>query len=437
LEGVALPIQTKRMSIGNTTPTKIEKQRFFLAPPSKTKERKLPENCFRSYIDQVADGFYHASKLVRNTPQTNKDIYFTVRTRTTEVRSNRRNYSHKSVALYRTKKEGPTRANIAYMTCSFLELDGSTDGTIKTINDVNTLINKNNLPMPSYVIETSRGHFHLIWNYNNPLPWTTKNESYWISQQKRLIELFKQAHFNVDESASLNPTQNLRNPSQLQPYNFKRRCEVQIHSSYKKTSLRAIFRALNRTNIPNPRPMRASVKLRRFSRANKTFILTHSELAENLKMSLRTINTEISRAVQNGDLRIVARLGNNGEKTRTTQYESLIFIEQFPEVQLSICKANSFKETNLLSGFQANGAKNGRRNRTVFVLAVGLSCESNQTLTVGEIADQLREGAMRSGLSEGEFLRTVKNGIKNIYSNPFNLPKMREWNLLEGPKHFH
>ncbi len=163
------------------------------------------------------------------------------------------------------------------MTCSFLELDGSTDSTIKTRRDVLTLLRENNLPVPSYIIETSKGHFHILWNYSRPLPWTTKGESYFLAQQKRLIQLFQKAGFNVDVGASLNPTQNLRNPSQLQPYNYKRRCRIEIHKSYKKTSLRSLYKALNSTNIQNPRPLPASTKLRRYLRQNKTFTLTLAE----------------------------------------------------------------------------------------------------------------------------------------------------------------
>ena len=218
------------------------------------------------------------------------------------------------------------------MTCSFLELDGSTDGTVKSLDDVYTLIERNSLPRASYVIETSRGHFHILWNYSRALPWITKGESFWLSQQKRYIELFQKAGFDVDVGASLNPCQFLRNPSQLQPYNFKRRCQVHIHSSYQKTSLRAIYRALQRTSIPNPKKIPASVKLRRYERANKTFTATQKELAIDLNLSPRTIKREIKKAVQNGDLRIVRRLGNNAGQVRTTQYESLIFIEKFPEV---------------------------------------------------------------------------------------------------------
>jgi len=384
-----------------------------------------------SFIDEIQGGLYSSSKLVRKEPRTNRDIYFTVRTRTTSVLSRRRNSTHVGVASYRTKKDGATRANIAFMNCSFLELDGANDGTIKTKEDVLALISRNNLPQVSYTIETSKGHFHILWNYSRPLPWTNKGESYWTAQQKRLIKLFKRAGFLVDVSASLNPCQFLRNPSQLQPYNYKRRCRIEIHKSYKKTSLRSLYKALNSTNIQNPRPIRASVKLRRYSRANKTFTATHKELAENLGMSLRTIKTQVSRAVSNGDLRIVARLGNNNEKTRTTQYESMLFIERIPEVQLSILKDNSVQTEGLLRDFKRKGTSVGRRQKTLFALGLYLKHKLGKEASIEAIRGELLQGAMHCHVSVREFERTLKNVMKPEYTNRFSLAKLRDWDLLE------
>jgi len=125
------------MSIGNITNTENTKQGFLVAPPpSLARKRKSPGDCYSSFIDQIQDGLYSGSKLVRNTPRKTSDTHFVIKTRATSVGSYRRNYSHKSVALYRTKKDGSTRANIEFITCSFLELDGSTDSTIKTKEDV-------------------------------------------------------------------------------------------------------------------------------------------------------------------------------------------------------------------------------------------------------------------------------------------------------------
>ena len=271
-----------------------------------------------------------------------------------------------------------------------------------------------------------------MWIYTRPLPFTEKGESYWLAQQTRLIQLFQRAHFNVDIGASLNPTQNLRNPSQLNAYNFKRRCEVFIHASYQKTSLRVIFRALNGTNIPNPKRLPASVKLRRYLRANQTFEITLAELAESLGTSLITAKRAVKQEIANGGMSVDQRKGNNKGIKRPTEYISNLYIEpQFSEVSYSSSSTIFTVNRELLDRFQLIGAEIGQRNRTVFVLAVGLSCESNQTLTVSEIEDQLREGAMRSGLSEKELVRTVKNAVKNIYTHPFSEPKLREWGLLQ------
>jgi len=428
--------------IENLTNIETKKQAFLVAPPpSLARKQKAPEDCYQSVIDQGKDGLYGSAKMVRSQPRTTSDTYFKFRPRKakpTEMRSYRRNYSHRSVALFRTKAGGPTRGNIAYMTGSFLELDGSTDGTIKSLEDVLTLIKNNNLPTASDVIQTSKGHFHIIWTYDNPLPWTTKGESFWISQQKRYIELFQKAGFNVDVGASLNPCQFLRNPSQLQPFNFKRRCKVEIHKSYQKTSLRAIFRALNKTSIPNPRPMPASVKLRRYLRATETFTLTHKELAINLGIALSTAERIVKRAIANGDMFAVGKVGNNKAITRTTRYRSGLYIEaQFSEPSHSISKTNSVQAEVLLRVFKRKGTSVGRRQKTLFALGLFLKAQLGKRACLGVIRGELEGGAVRCHVSEKELERTLKNIMKPVYTNPFSLAKLRKWGLLEELKRLH
>jgi len=424
--------------IENLKPNQHTKQGFCPPPPLKARTRNLPEDCNLSFIDQIQDGDYSGSKLVRSTPRTNKDIYFKSRprkARPTEMKSIRRYYSHKSVAHYRTKKDGATRANIEYLSCSFLELDGSTDSTLKNKEDVLALINKNGLPRASYVIETSPGHFHLLWNYTRALPWTPKNESYWLAQQKRLIELFKRGGFLVDEGASMNPVQNLRNPSQLNPYNFKRRCEVFIYKSYCKTSLRRLYKALNATNIKNPKRVPARDKYRRFLRANQTYTLTDKEQAITLGFSLRTIKREKARAIRNGDLEIVQMTGNNKGTKRTTEYISNLYIEaNSQECHISICKANSVKETDLLTDFRASGAAEGWRNRTIFALGLYLKCLLGKGACIEAIRAELLQGSGLCHVSEREFERTLQNVMKNSYTHPCSLPKLRAWGLLGNRK---
>lgn len=339
------------------------------------------------------------------------------------------------MALYRTKKDGSTRANIEFITCSFLELDGSTDSTIKTKEDVLALARKNNLLEGLQTIETSKGNFHVMWIYTRPLPFTAKGESYWLAQQARLVELFQKGGFFVDKGASQNPTQNLRNPSQLNPYNFKRRCEVFIHSTYQKTSLRRIYRSLNKTCIANPKRVQASVRLRRDLRQNKTFITTHKAYAKKHGVSERTMRTEIKRAIANGDLQIVRKTGNNKRFTRATEYISNLYLE--PNSQngnTSISKNNSLRMTNLLRDFQANGTEKGRRNKTIFMLGLGLKAQLGERASVESIRDALEGGARRCHFPEREFERTLQNIMKPEYDNRFSLAKLREWDLLEGAR---
>ena len=415
----------------NLKPNQYIKQGFPFPPPSNTRKWKAPENCYLSVIDQVQDGLYTSSKLVRNEPRKTSDSYFIVKTFKDSVGSFRRNYSHRNVALFRTKRDGSTRGNIAYLTCSFVEMDGSIDNTIKTQGDVLALIAKNNLPMPSYVIETSKGHFHVIWTYSRPLPFTSRGESFWISQQKRLIKLFEQGGFLVDVRASMNPTQNLRNPSQLNPYNFKRRCKVEIHSTYQKTSLRAIYRALNETSIPNPKRLPASVKLRRFLRANGTFTLTHKELAITLGTSHSTAERIVKRAITNGDMFAVGKVGNNKGTKRATEYLSKLYIEpQFSEPSHSISKINSLPIEDILRDFKQNGTSVGRRNNALFALGLHLKAKLGKRASIEAIRAELGGGAMRSHVQEKEFEGILKNVMKDSYTNPLSMSKLREWGLL-------
>jgi len=385
-------------------------------------------------IDQEHDGSYSPSKFVRSEPRSTRDIYDIFKSNYTSqvtIVSFKRNYSHKCIALFKKKNAGPARDNISYALCSFLELDDSTDGTTKTSKDVFNFCNLNGLPKPSYVIETSKGHFHVIWLYGNPLPWTEKNESYWMGQQKRLIELFKLGCYLVDEGASLNPVQNLRNPSQLEPYNYKRKCQVVIEKTFNKTSLRAIYRALNGTNIPNPKRVQARIKLRRYLRQNKHCPFTYDEWAEVLCVSRRTAVTVVQEAIANGDLTEPKMTGNNKGITRKTEYTSLIYIE-FGEpvsgVQASIFKTNLLANERLCADFLRRGAEEGYRVRTIFTLGVHLKLE-NCEISLQELKNMLEEGRKKSCTPEKEFERTLKSALKSQYTQRLSIAKMKQWGL--------
>ncbi|MCH7950737.1 MAG: hypothetical protein IH875_09720 [Candidatus Dadabacteria bacterium] len=419
----------------NTDGEDCRQYKDLLLKPKSVKQ-KSPDDCFNSFIDQEHDSSYSPSKLVRSEPRSTKDIYDILKSNYTsqvKIVSFKRNYSHKCIALFKKKNAGPVRDNIDYVLGSFLELDGSTDGTTKTRNDVFAYCKLCNLPKPTYVIETSLGHFHVLWIYNNHLPWTEKNESYWMGQQKRLIELFKLGCFLVDEGASLNPVQNLRNPSQLEPYNYKRKCQVVIEKTFNKTSLRAIYRALNGTNIPNPKRVQARIKLRRYLRQNKHCPFTYDEWAEVLCVSRRTAVNVVQQAVANGDLSEPKMTGNNKGEKRRTHYTSLIFIEPeqpFSGVQTSICKTNYSANEWLYSDFCKNGAEKGYRNKTLFTLGVHLKLKKNGNISLEELKNALEQGRCKSCTPEKEFEQTLKNALKSKYIQRLSVAKLDKWGLL-------
>jgi len=136
------------------------------------------------------------------------------------------------------------------------------------------------------------------------------------------------------------------------------------------------------------------------------------------------------QAVQNGDLRIVARTGNNKRITRATRYRSGLYLKpQFSEPSLSICKANSLPAEALLRDFKHVGV--GRRQKTIFALGLEIKAQLGERASVGALRAELEGGARHCHFPEKEFERTLKNIMKISYTNPFSLAKMREWGLLQ------
>ncbi|MCH7519661.1 MAG: hypothetical protein IH964_11640 [Candidatus Dadabacteria bacterium] len=104
---------------------------------------------------------------------------------------------------------------------------------------------------------------------------------------------------------------------------------------------------------------------------------------------------------------------------------------------LSICKANFLKAAALLKGFQANGAEKGRRNRTLFALGLYLKAKLGKRASIEAIRGELLQGARACHVREKEFERTLKNIMKNSYSNPLSLSKLIAWELIEETGFFH
>lgn len=400
-----------------------------------------------AFTDQEYDGTYLSSYLVPEYPKKDKQRYDISKSRFTGVHisSYRRNKSHRSLATFNTKKGGPSKDNISDMKGSFLELDGSPNTPLKTNNDVLDKCRETNLPTPTYIIQTSPGHFHVIWIYDLPLSWNAKNERWWTAQQKRLIEVFQD--FGPDVGACLNPVQFLRNPTQLNAFNFKRKCEVEIHSTKYKTSLGSLTKRLYATGIKNER-VSAETIIRQDLRCSKFICETQKHWGQRLGLSERTMNRLIPKLIKQGSLKIVKACGNNKGITRINTYKSLIYIEPYLEQSesenlaqnydsselpcLERSKTSLLQSEHLLQSFNENGAEIGIRNKTIFVCGLYLKWKSNGKITMEQLYEALLSGYLKSSLSESEYMRTLKNVLKDKYDHYFSSRKLIEWGLVEN-----
>lgn len=399
-----------------------------------------------AFIDQEYDGLFLRSYLVPEHPKKNNQRYDIFKSRYTGVHisSYRRNKSHRCIATFKNKGGGPCIGNISQVNCSFLELDGSPDGSVKTRDDVFTKCRDFNFPTPSYVIQTSPGHFHVIWKYERPLPWNPKNERWWTAQQKRLIDGFRD--FGPDGKACLNPVQFLRNPTQLNPYNWKRKCDVIIYTTPFKTSLAAIQKVLDNAGFHNPR-IPAEQILRQFLRCHQNFTGTYKQWGELLGLSEGTMKRTVPKLIASGDMQRVEGYGNNKSQTRTNLYVSLIYLEpitnatetntetknnRFPEVSLERSKTSLSANAVLVREFCENGIRVGLRNKAIFACGLYEKWKSGGEIDFEQLYDILYAGFIKSGISEKEYIRTLKNVLKSRYVQPISVKKLIQWGLIES-----
>ena len=401
-----------------------------------------------AFIDQEADGTYSGVNVVRKVPKTWRDRYWRIKSPYTgkvDIRSYRRDKSHRQIVILSAKKGGARKENISHILGLALDLDGKRGGTRKTIYDIYIFCENNQFPLPTYIIETSPGHFHLIWLFDHPLPWTEKITRWRESQVLRLIQLFDD--FGPDVKACVNPVQFYRNWSQENPYNHKRGCDVTIHRTRVRTSLSAMQAALDAYGIPNVYIRRdtAEVVLRRYLRSHEYIHDTsYEKLAKRLGFSARTLKRLIPKLVEAGDLEVVERRGNNKGETRRTSYHSLIYLQPIIESEADLgADSPIFSEGTPLSDFKSKSAHGrlyaawqrgdvgvGYRNKALFALALWLKCWSGGVLGLPELRDRLELGRLRCGTPEDEFTSTLKSALKHKYSQPLTRKKLREQGLL-------
>ncbi len=415
---------------------------------------------FLAFLNQERDGSYAPARMVRENPARQIHRYFTYKSQYTgksTVTSARRNYSRRQIVTLRIWKGGCGKDNIAFVIGLALELDGIEGEAPKSLYDVYLHLDDHKLPLPTYINETSPGHFHLIWLFQKPLPWTPKNARYWESQERRLVEVF--APFGPDINACLNPVQFYQNWTQLNPYNHKRKCDINIHRTGHKTSMSAIQHALDRAGVLNewiPR-IPAETLIRQDLRQRKYITETYTQWGKRLGLSKRTMDRVIPKLIENGDLIKEQTRGNNKPVKRTYFYKSMLYIEprtEFnntekvshevtpiltPKVPTSFKELRYAKETAsaaLAKAFRKHGARENYRNKTAYAVGRYEKWKSGGKICAGELKKRLMNGLMRSenygasgNFTVAELDRTVQNVLKSKYIQPLSRKTLAEWGL--------
>jgi hypothetical protein len=402
---------------------------------------KSVPSTYLAFIDQEFDGSYSPARLVLIEPKKNNErynVFVSPHTDQAHISSYRRDWSHRNISTFKKKRKGgPNKENIDTILGSFLEIDGRKDN-IKTIEDIYLRCKDNGLPTPSSVIETSEGRFHVIWLYERPISWNPKNERWWTSQQQRLIPIFDD--FGPDVHACLNPVQFLRNRTQLNPFNYKRKCDVVIHNTKHKTSLGVLQRSLDRLGIDNPR-IPAETIIRQDLRKNSTINETYKEWGARLGLSVSTMAREVPKLLKNKDITILSRQGNNKKQKRFTVYKSLIYQEPntefyeseetqestVSEMPLERIKTKFYSNAQVMREFCEHGAPEGVRNKTVFICSLYLKCRNKGEISENEVYERLFSGFTSCGLTEKEYRRTIRSALKSQYDRPFSNAKISIW----------
>lgn len=324
--------------------------------------------------------------------------------------------------------------NIQTINCSYLDIDSSTDISVDDILNRCKLLD---IPLPTYILNTSANHYHIFWYYINPLNCLTKTSypSYWNVVQQGLIKAFKDLS---PDPAACDPVRYLRNPLNIDGIN-KKRNNYRVSNVFKssKTHLRDIYKTLKeygyidnkKSKITNVPLHISRAKLYSFLKENIEFTQSQKHLAHNLNIPLRTLCLLIKELKDSGKL-LTKCIGKG--KNRKTHFTFIIEMHRSnnsilidtiltsgkpheatkcsPKLAHGVLRNQIIK---LISIFNQMGLPEGYRDIGCFTLArilAGMGYKQKQ------IINKLSDGFLRSQsngnreFEEGEFYKCIKNG---------------------------
>ena len=340
------------------------------------------------------------------------------------------------------RRSGRRRENIYSIMGSFLDIDSEFPLSHEIILQ---RIESFNLPLPTYIIETSPNHYQIIWLYEKEL--ILKKEGlleWWEWVQRLLYEVFED--LGADPNA-LDACRFIRNFLGLPHPNRKypEKPTVQIVYKGEKTTLKEIYKALKDAKMErinekrtrrrkDSRSFRESMKnLVGFFREHCTYIGTYRELSQKLGIPERTLYLLIGWLRLRGKLRVnKIREGrtwkskflwtqeNDTARNSTNNFSGLLEddVDRDEYEKIGYIRWLRMVISDLVSRFENQGISEGYRNSCVFLLSLGLKRLGYAKERVVELLWKGFELSRKRGLHEfglREFLRTVESAFSPRY----------------------
>jgi len=320
---------------------------------------------------------------------------------------------------------GKTTENIHSVYYSFLDID--CNHLVLTSDIIKQRCNALDLPYPTYIINTSPNHFHLLWKLKKPV--INRNHrilSYWDAVQKLLYKAFQD--LGADPKC-LDPNRYLRNPYNKHQINTKYtdKPSISIENTKEYTSLDDLYGLLVnagytpkntvRVTTRNKTPYEISKrKLYTFLRKNPKYHGTYKDLSELVQIPERTLYLICKWFEENGVIsRFTQRIGN----TWNTIICFLKVDTASKSNSLSTYKNNSFNYINtfknLVVKVAEKGISPGNRNSGYFVLILFL--KNFEKWNPDRITRIFEPGALKKHFKLQELRKIVSSIFRNDYKN--------------------
>lgn len=314
---------------------------------------------------------------------------------------------------------GKTKENIHTIYFNFLDLD--CDDLILTTDIIIQRCNAYNLPYPTYIIETSPNHFHILWQLKKPLILNNKKLlRYWESIQARLYQTFKD--LGADPNA-LDSNRYLRNPYNDDQVNTKypEKPKIQIFKYNNYSTLGEFNEAFINAGIQNPRSggeRRSQTsfeiskkKLLHFFKENKKFQGTYRDISELLEIPESTLYLIVKWIVKKGLLkRFRERIGN----TWNTIFHYLGVDTTRHSNSLNTFNKQNNNPLKTLSVFVAEkGIPEGFRNEGYFLITVFL--KNYYKWDQKKIFSFFSKGPLLNIFKNKELKKIIKSVFKHDY----------------------